>query len=63
MTAREVNLDRVSLDGFAVRRLSATLRLGGGDRPETRESPNRISPRRPEVGRRKARFAKSVATT
>ena len=36
---RDLNLDRISLDGFAVRRRSATLHFGGGDRPETRDSP------------------------
>ena len=36
---RDLNLDRISLDGFAVRRRSATLHFGGGVRAETRDSP------------------------
>jgi hypothetical protein len=34
-----LNLDRVSLDGFAVHRLSAALHYGRGDHPGTRQSP------------------------
>ena len=34
-----MNLDRVSLDGFTVQRLSATLHQGHGDHPGTRQSP------------------------
>ncbi len=36
---RDFNLDRVSLDDFTVRRLSATLHFGGGEHPDTRDSP------------------------
>jgi hypothetical protein len=36
---RQLNLDRVAVDGFVVRRRSATLRFGPGDRPGTRRSP------------------------
>lgn len=36
---RDFNLDRVSLDGFTVRRVSATLHFGGGEHPDTRDSP------------------------
>ena len=39
MSAREMNLDRVSLDGLVVRRRSAALRLGAGERPGTSQSP------------------------
>lgn len=35
----DLNLDRVSLDDFTVRRLSATLHRGPGDHPGTRQSP------------------------
>ncbi len=33
-----MNLDRVSLDGLAVHRRSATLHVGGGQHPHTRTS-------------------------
>jgi hypothetical protein len=36
---RDFNLDSVSLDDFTVRRLSAMLHFGGGDHPDTRDSP------------------------
>lgn len=39
MSARDLNLDRVSLDNVPVRRLSATLHHGAGGHPGTRESP------------------------
>jgi hypothetical protein len=39
MNVPDLNLDRVSLDDFTVRRLSATLHFGRGDLPETREGP------------------------
>jgi hypothetical protein len=35
----DLNLDRVSLDGFTVHRLSANLHGGPGDHPGTRQSP------------------------
>lgn len=38
MIGHELNLNRVSLDGFLVRRRSATLHFGASDRPATRES-------------------------
>jgi len=39
MSARLFHLNRVSLDGIVVRRLSAALRYEDGDRPSTRGSP------------------------
>ena len=35
----DLNLDRVSLDDFTVRRRSATLHRGHGDHPGTQQSP------------------------
>jgi hypothetical protein len=64
----DLNLNRVSLDGFTVHRLSATLHYGPGDHPGTRQSPwwvylaCGLIPGRYEVGPRPVRLQASTVS-